>query len=89
LVTIFSAVRFKAFRSKGLVWLGILSAVGAPALGLVTSLTSCLNCSGGMCGFLMGNIGTIPMLVISSGLAGYSAFVLTRPEIAEAFEANA
>jgi hypothetical protein len=87
LITVLAAFRFRAFRSKGLVWLGILAGVGAPALGLVSSLTACLNCA--CVGFLLGNVGTIPVLLVAGGLAAYAAFVLTRPEIAEAFAEDA
>ena len=89
LITIFAAIRLKSASSKGVVMLGILSAIGAPLLGfIVTSLSLCNVGSGGCClfGFLLGNIGTIPAFVAGMVGGGWALATVRDPEVAEAFE---
>lgn len=86
LVTMVAAFRLKAWRSKGLVWLGAILAVGNPVLGLISSVTSCCNsCSG----FFLGNIGTLIVTVIGGVAAVWTAVVLFSEEGQAAFQANA
>lgn len=94
LVTVFGALRMRVYRSRGVVWLGIFAAFAGPALGLLVSffsLCSSMSTCGIGCffGFILGNVGTLLALVLTWGLSGYSAFVLTRPDVREAFAANA
>lgn len=86
LFIIFAATRFKGYRSKGLVWMGILATVGGPALGLASSLLSCCNIA--CCGFLFGNTGTIVAGVLAVATAGYAAYCITREDVAARFAEN-
>jgi len=81
-ITIFSGLRFNSFRSKGLVWFGTILVVGVPVLSLVSSLASV--CNSGCC--CIGNVPTLVLLVIDGGIAGYAAYMLSQPEVQDAFE---
>lgn len=92
IVAILAAFRYKNHRSKGLVWLGIVGAVLAPALGLISSVTTLCNVGlgcGRCFGFVGGNIGTIIAGVIVIASSGFAVFAMMQPETQEAFDANA
>lgn len=85
-IAIFAALRFKRFESKGLVWFGIIGTILGPALGLLSSVASC--CSGGCCGFVVGNIGTIIAGVLVLASAGFAIFCMMQEDVQAAFAAN-
>ena len=91
-IVLFAALRYKSYRSKGVVWLGIVANVLVPLIGLLTSLGSCCN-MGGCCsfvtGFILGNIPTIVVGVIALATSGYAAFTLMQEDVGAKFEANA
>jgi len=84
-VVLFAAMRYRSYRSKGLVWLGVVLNVGIPLLALVSSLGSCC---GGCCGFVTGNVGTVIVGVIALITSGYAAYTLIQDDVALKFAAN-
>lgn len=81
-LTLWGGMRFQRFESKGLVWLAVVASTAVPVLGLLTTNASALNCSSwGACGMgcIMGNIGTLPVLIL--GLIGtiWGIVALTGP----------
>ena len=66
-LTILGGIRFNQFRSKGIVFLGIASSAATPILGGITTTASSLSCGlvgFGLIGCAVGNLGTIPLLII-------------------------
>ncbi|MEZ4241840.1 MAG: hypothetical protein R3F59_37965 [Myxococcota bacterium] len=67
-VTILGGLRLNRYRSKGVVWLGILCAVGAPVLALIVNAGSAMNIGsrgrGCSTGCLLGNIPTVILLIL-------------------------
>jgi hypothetical protein len=67
-VTVLGGLRLNRYRSKGLVWLGALCAVGAPVICLLVNAGSALNLGslglGCVTGCLLGNIPTLFTLLI-------------------------
>ncbi|MCB9675536.1 MAG: hypothetical protein H6737_10495 [Alphaproteobacteria bacterium] len=66
-ITMFAGVRFRQWRSPGLVWLGIVCSLATPVVGAVANSASMFNCGtvgAGIFGCLMGNVGTIPIFVV-------------------------
>ncbi|MEZ4322154.1 MAG: hypothetical protein R3F61_32075 [Myxococcota bacterium] len=80
LITLFAGVRFNQWRSKGLVWLGLLCSTLTPILGAVGNSASMLNCGTvgvGLFGCLLGNAGTIPVFVIGLVASVWGIVVLS------------
>jgi hypothetical protein len=75
-VTVLGGLRLNQWRSKGIVWLGVLCAIGAPALAMVVNAGSVLNFGalgmGCITGCLLGNIPTLFTLLLGliAGIAG-------------------
>jgi hypothetical protein len=88
-VVIWGGVRLNQYRSKGLVWLAVLSTVAIPFLCLLVNAGSAVNLGslgmGCITGCLLGNIPTLVTLVI--GIVGAAAGIVgvTSPTAAEAF----
>jgi len=67
IVTMFAGVRFNQWRSKGLVWLGLVCSLATPVIGALANSASALNCGSlgvGIFGCLVGNVGTIPIFIV-------------------------
>lgn len=92
LITLVGGVRFNQFRSRGLVWLAVLSSTATPVLGLFATSASALNCGSagvGLFGCLFGNVGTIPILVVGLVATVWGIVAMSSDEIAARFDATA
>lgn len=90
-LTLFAGVRFLQFRSKGLVWLGLICSVLTPLVGAAAngaSMLNCGTCGAGVFGCMLGNVGTAPVFVIGLVAMIVGAVMIMNPEYDAAFEEN-
>lgn len=81
-VALWGGLKFQRFQSKGLVFVALAASTAVPILGLVNTNASALNCSSwGTCGMgcLLGNVGTLPVLIIGLIATIWGIVALTGP----------
>lgn len=87
--TLFAGLRLMQLRSRGVVWLGTLVAIGSPlALLLSNGLSLCNISSLGLClvGFAAGSLGALPVLLYAFIVTIWVGMVMMREEVIVAFE---
>lgn len=81
-IALWGGLKFQRFESKGLVFVALASSTAVPVLGLVNTNASALNCSSwGACGMgcLLGNVGTLPVLIVGLIATIWGIVALTGP----------